>query len=104
MSGEPSGRLKALRGVLDFLGAAAVPDATIDRAVEFARFDNLRRAEAENRFDSAMLRPAAGADPEAFKVRRGKVGGFRDYLSDADVAWIDACVAEAGGPFLAPAQ
>ena len=51
-----------------------------------------------------MLRAGRDADPEAFKVRRGKVGGFRDYLSDDDVAWIDACVAESRCAFIAPAQ
>lgn len=93
-----------LRRALDFLGATEVTDATVDAAVEFARFDNLRRAEASNQFRSAMLRSAAGDDPEAFKVRRGKVGGFRDYLDRDDIAWIDACVTESRCTFLAPAQ
>lgn len=89
---------------LDFLGVRGVPAATIAAAVEYADFGNLRRAEAEGRFAGPILSAPSSDDPESFKVRRGKVGGFRDYLSDADVAWIDARVAEAGGPFLAPAQ
>ena len=36
----------------------------------------------------------ADDNPDAFKVRRGKTGGFRDHLSADDVAWIDECEAE----------
>ncbi len=89
----------SLRAALDFLGARAVPDAIVAGAVEFARFDNLRRAEAEDRFGSHMLRTASNADPESFKVRRGKVGGFRDYLSSDDIAFIDDAEAARGCAF-----
>ena len=40
--------------------------------------------------------------PESFKVRRGKVGGFRDYLAPDDVACIDACEAARGCAFTRP--
>jgi hypothetical protein len=93
----------ALRRSLDFLGAREVTASTIAAAVEFSRFENLQRVEAEGRYDGPILRAEGNVDPEGFKVRRGKVGGFRDYLSDADVAWIDACVAESGCPFIQPA-
>ena len=93
----------ALRRVLDFLGARGVPGATLAAAVEFARFDNLRRAEAENRFRSPSLKAASGADPESFKVRKGKVGGFRDYLAGDDIAYIDACEAARGCEYTRPA-
>jgi hypothetical protein len=98
-----------LAEVLDFLGVRDVPAPAIAAAVEFARFDNLRSLESSGRIESMgarsgpMLSTPADADPETFKVRRGKVGGFRDYLTDEDVAWIDAVVAEADCPFLAPA-
>ena len=29
-------------------------------------------------------------NPESFKVRRGKVGGWRDYFTEAEVALIEA--------------
>jgi hypothetical protein len=89
----------SLRTALDFLGARDVPDAVVAGAVEFARFDNLKRAEAEDRFGSHMLRTPSNADPESFKVRKGKVGGFRDYLSADDIAYIDAAEAARGCTF-----
>jgi len=89
----------SLRTALDFLGARDVPDRVVADAVEFSRFENLRRAEAEDRFGSHMLRTPSNADPESFKVRKGKVGGFRDYLSPDDVAYIDAAEAARGCAF-----
>ena len=100
MHAQPSA---ALRTVLAFLGARDVPDRIVDDAVAFASFDNLRRAESEDRFHSHMLRTASNADPESFKVRKGKVGGFRDYLAPEDVAYIDACEAARGCEFTRPA-
>ena len=93
----------ALRTVLAFMGARDVSDAIVDAAVAFGRFDNLKRAEAEDRFGSHMLRTPSNADPESFKVRKGKVGGFRDYLAPDDVAYIDACEAARGCEFTRPA-
>lgn len=91
-----------LRRVLEFLGAREVPEATLDEAIRFARFDNLRQAEADGRYRSPALRAATGSDPESFKVRKGKVGGYRDYLSADEAAWIDACEAARGCEFTRP--
>jgi hypothetical protein len=94
----------ALRRTLAFLGARDVPAPVIAAAVEFSRFENLRRAEADGRYPGPILRAEGSQDPDGFKVRRGKVGGFREYLSDDDVAFIDARVAESGCPFISPAR
>jgi hypothetical protein len=92
-----------LRTALAFLGAHDVPDRVVDDAVAFASFDNLRRAETEDRFRSHMLRTPSSADPESFKVRKGRVGGFRDYLSPEDIEYVDACEAARGCEFTRPA-
>lgn len=93
----------SLRAVLAFLGAQDVSDAIVDAAVAFGSFDNLRQAESEDRFRSHMLRTGSSADPESFKVRKGKVGGYRDYLAPEDIAYIDACEAARGCEFTRPA-
>src|SRR5438046_10268684 len=53
-------------------------------ALDFSRFDNMQKLEAAGAFDSKILRPGDVRDPESFKVRRGKVGGYREYLSAED--------------------
>lgn len=100
MHADPAG---VLGRVLHFIGARDVPAATTAAAADFARFENLRDAEARNLFDNPMLATRPNADPESFKVRRGKIGGFRDHLSADDVAWIDAREAESGCEFTRPA-
>jgi hypothetical protein len=90
-----------LARILGFLGAD-VPPAAIADAVDYCRFENLRRAEAEDRFGTDILRSARDGDPEAFKVRKGKVGNFAEYLAPADIAFIDEAVAARGCEFTFP--
>jgi hypothetical protein len=67
-------------------------DAQIASAVEFASFENLKRREAADFFASERLRAVDKADPDTFKVRRGTVGGWRDYFDPTQQAVIDGLV------------
>ena len=50
-------------------------------------------------FGHERLRPADPHNPESFKVRRGKVGGYVDYLSSEDIAYVDAYIDRHLHPF-----
>src|SRR5215471_7835289 len=85
-------RYEALRGspaehfrdLLSVLGEPS-PDANIfQEALEFSGFENMQKLEAAGAFDSNILHPGDVRDPESFKVRRGKIGGYREYLSIQD--------------------
>src|ERR1044071_1562067 len=72
------------RDLLGILGEPA-PDANIfQAALEFSQFENMQKLEAAGAFDSKILHPGDVRDPESFKVRRGKIGGYREYLSAED--------------------
>lgn len=72
------------RDLLTVLGESS-PDMTMfHEALEFSRFENMQKLEAAGAFDSKILHPGDVRDPESFKVRRGKVGGYREYLSADD--------------------
>jgi hypothetical protein len=72
------------RDLLGVLGEPS-PDANVfHEALEFSRFENMQKLEAAGAFDSNILHPGDVCDPESFKVRRGKVGGYREYLSAED--------------------
>ena len=88
-----------LRRALDFLGLDAISDASIGEAVEFASFDNMRKMEAEGRFQSGILRPGDRKDQNSFKTRKGKVHGYLEYLTPEQAAALD-CKLEAGLPEL----
>lgn len=76
---------RELGRVLSFLGFEDIAAQTITDAVSFGAFENMQRLEREQKLDSFRLRAAEPEDPESFKVRRGKVGGFRDYLHDGQI-------------------
>ena len=82
------------RDLLAVLGESS-PDANIfQEALEFSRFENMQKLEAAGAFDSNILHPGDVRDPESFKVRRGKVGGYREYLSAEDQQFAEAALTE----------
>lgn len=85
--------VEELSRFLDFLGHRVVDDIEIRRAVELASFDRLQKLEREGALHARYgesLKPRDASDPNSLKVRRGKVGGFRDELSESDVAYCAA--------------
>ena len=64
-------------------------DDEIQEAVDFGSFDNLRKLETSGFFRQGGLTLRNPADPETFKVRRGKVGGYRDYFTPEQVAELE---------------
>jgi hypothetical protein len=52
----------------------------------------LEQTAAFGRADRRIV-PGEVGNPDSFKVRRGKVGGYRDYLSDEQAAELDGLVA-----------
>jgi catechol 2,3-dioxygenase-like lactoylglutathione lyase family enzyme len=84
---------RELDRVLRFLGEVPAPEA-VARAVSEASLERMRERERAGAFDSASRRFGAPVDhPDAFKVREGRVGGWRRHFSAEDVAWIEATMA-----------
>ncbi len=73
-----------LRRITDFMGMRATDEEVAD-AVEWARFENMKQREAEATSSSDRLRAADVDNPDSFKTRRAKVGGYQDYFDDAQV-------------------
>ena len=73
-----------LAWMLRQLGMTASPE-TLDEAVQFASFDNMWKLESTN--FNAWLRETKKGDPESRRVRRGKVGGYVDYMTPDDIAF-----------------
>jgi hypothetical protein len=78
--------------VLNFIGEATVDENLIEQSIEYCSFENLKKLEARNQFRNRVLKPTNKSDPESFKVRKGKVGGYTQYLSEEDVAFIDKTI------------
>jgi hypothetical protein len=71
----------------------------IDRVVEEASFDRMKRMERSNAYERSWLKAGNVADDESFKVRRGKVGGYTDYLDPEDVEQVDQKIRTELSPF-----
>jgi hypothetical protein len=69
-------------------------DAEVKQAVEFAAFENLKKLEQKRVFwwSGTRMVPGQKGNPDSFKVRRAKVGGYRDYFDDEQVRQIDEYV------------
>jgi hypothetical protein len=89
-----------LRRVLMFFGQTP-SDSELDDCVTHASIDNMRRMERDNadRWTAdPRLRPKNANDPQSFKVRRAKVGGWRDYMTQEEALHIDRMVREGLSP------
>ena len=84
---------KILTEIVAFIGTEAPPEV-IQQAVEHASVENMRKLESANtsRFAGGRMKPGNPDNANSYKVRRAKVGGYRDYLSDDEVSRIDAYV------------
>ena len=83
-----------------WIGLSPEPD-DIERAITFASFENMRRMEETGSFGlPALTAPRNRQNREGFKMRRGKVGGYRDYLLEEDIAYLDEIEARLGNPFI----
>lgn len=79
-----------LRRILTFIGEEPT-DAELAEAVSFASIENMRAMEEGRAFrrSGSVLKPAERGNVDSYKVRRGKVGGFRDYFTDAELQEIE---------------
>lgn len=85
---KPSETLKQL---MSFIGESCTDDA-IEEAVKFASFDNMRELEKSNYFSNSGLTLRNPNDPDTYKVRRGKVGGYKDYFTEEQVTQMEDMV------------
>jgi hypothetical protein len=67
-------------------------ETAYDDAIEFASFERLQEMERADFFGNQRLQPRDPSNPDSFKVRRGKVGGWRDDFSDAEVRRIEELI------------
>ena len=68
----------------------------VQEAVDFAAYDNMKKMEQDKFFkgSGARVKPGDKDNPQSFKVRKAKVGGYRDYFSDEQCAQLDQMVAQ----------
>jgi len=88
-----------LRALLNFMHVDAT-EAQVNAAVDYSSYENMKKMEGAQQFRLAggRMMPRDKDNPDSFKVRRAKVGGYRDYFTDEEVAAIDCRLAETLDP------
>jgi hypothetical protein len=86
---------RELARILAFTGTAVTAEQ-VREAVAFAAYDNMKKLEQERFFrgSGARVKPGDRDNPESFKVRKAKVGGYRDYFSDEQCRELDDWVGQ----------
>ena len=75
-------------------------EAQIADAVSYASYDNMKKMEAGAgfRMSGGRMTPGNATNPDSYKVRRAKVGGYRDYFDDEQAEAVDAMVRDTLDP------
>lgn len=69
-------------------------------AVDFGKFENLKRLEKERYFTDTHLQASNNMDPQSFKVRSGKIGDYKQQFTEAQVKEIDEMIVRSLDPSL----
>lgn len=81
---------KMVEEILSFIGTSWT-DAQVAEAVAFASFENMKALteQDENGFGGDRLVPRDRKVTDSYKVRRGKIGGYREYFDARQAQMID---------------
>ena len=81
---------QVLEQILNFIGTPASPEEIQD-VVNFSSMENMKKMEQKRTFrlSGSRMVPGDRNNPDSYKVRRGKVGGFRDYFNEDQVSNIE---------------
>ena len=84
---------ETLRKLLEFIGTPGTEEQIAD-AIEFSSVENMKKMEQQKTFwlSGGRMVPKDRANPNSYKVRRAKVGGYKDYFDDQQVEAIEALV------------
>ena len=86
---------EVLEKIVTFLGTPGEQDQ-IQEAVRFASVENMRNMETKRTFWLSGSRMVAKdkSNPNSYKVRKAKVGGYRDYFDDQQIQSLNQLVAD----------
>lgn len=81
--------LDEMLGIMEFLEEEDTNKVLLENVISDTSFSKLHELEQEGKYPDRALTPQNENDPESFKVRRGKTGGYVDYLDDEEIAFLN---------------
>ena len=85
---------EVVRRILEFINVDC-SDEEMRRAVDYADFENMKKIEATGKgnlikkYHGTFGERHKADDPNSFRVRRGRVGGFVEHLSQSDIEYVN---------------
>lgn len=90
-----------LATIVNFMGLRSIDRRDIAASAERNRFETMKQREIAGdlyRQYGDRFSQGGRSDDEGLKVRRGKIGGYRDYLDDDDIAFARDLIKTTGYP------
>lgn len=84
---------KIVRQTAAFLGISGLTDALVAEVIAASSFTNMRHIEEGDLSHGAFLTPPASGVNAGFKMRAGKVGGYREHMDEETVRYLDERIA-----------
>jgi hypothetical protein len=78
------------REVLKFLEFKDIDESALAKSLSFSSFDNMKKLETAGQFKFAATDIN---DPESFRVRRGVMGGYKEYLRADEISKVEEAIA-----------
>jgi len=78
---------QVLYGVLSFL-SIPIKNEILTRVVDETTFQNMQKEEKSKKYESYALQPGNKDDKESFKARKGKIGGYSEYLVKSEIDYL----------------
>ena len=77
-----------LTKLLEYFELPIDPDL-VKEAVEFSSFSNMKKMESQRKFKNKRIEPYDPHNLNSVKVRKGRVGGHKQDLSQEDLQWVN---------------
>lgn len=81
-----------LKKISDYIGIENLREDNLEKAINYSSFENMKKIERKKIINNEIIKPGDTDDKESFKVRRGKIGGYIDYLNKNDLWFIDKTI------------
>jgi hypothetical protein len=92
----------AMKELLQFIRPGRVKEDKLRRVIDFYEFENMHKLEKQGYFRGTykgVLSPGDKNNQESYKTRKGKVGGYVEYMDDDDLEYARRIMTQHPNPF-----
>ena len=79
--------------LLKFLKLPVYP-SLVNNTISAASFNNMKKMEKGGSLKEPWMKPGANNLKNSMKIRKGKIGGYKEEMSEADINWVNQVISE----------